>query len=55
MESWRILLHIVAFLGWDTQQINVKTAFLYDLLPNDEVQYMQQPTGFEKPGKEDWV
>jgi hypothetical protein len=54
IESWRILLHIAASLGWDAQQINVKTVFLYGLLPNDEV-HMQQPTGFEEPGKEDWV
>jgi hypothetical protein len=33
----------------------VKTAFLYGLLPDDEVQYMQQPTSFEEPGMEDWV
>jgi hypothetical protein len=55
MESWKILLHIAASLGWDAQHIDVKTAFLYSLLPDDEVQYMQQPTGFEEPGKEDWV
>ena len=36
-------------------QIDVKTAFLYGLLPNDEIQYMEQPNGFEGPGKEDWV
>lgn len=55
MESWRILLHIAATLGWDAQQIDVKTAFLYGLLPDDEVQYMEQPKGFEEHGKEDWV
>jgi hypothetical protein len=55
MESWRILLHIAASLGWDAQQIDMKMAFLYGLLPDDEVQYMQQPTSFEEPGKEDWV
>jgi hypothetical protein len=55
MESWRILLHIAASLGWDAQQIDVKMAFLYGLLPDDEVQYMQQPTGFEERGKADWV
>ena len=55
MESWRILLHIVASLGWDAQQIDIKTAFLYGLLPDDKVQYMEQPKGFEEPGKETWV
>jgi hypothetical protein len=28
MESWRVLLHLAATLDWDTQQIDVKTAFL---------------------------
>jgi Reverse transcriptase (RNA-dependent DNA polymerase) len=42
-------------LGWDIQQIDVKTAFLYGLLPEDEVQYMQQPAEFKEPGKADWV
>ena len=55
MELWRISLHIAALLGWDTQQINIKTAFLYGLLPDDEVQYMEQLQGFEETGKETWV
>jgi hypothetical protein len=33
----------------------VKTAFLYGLLPDHEVQYMEQPTGFEEEGKNDYV
>jgi len=40
MEGQRILLHIAAVLGWDAQQIDVKTAFLYGLLPEDEIQFM---------------
>ena len=55
MESWRILLHIAATLNWDAQQIDIKTAFLYGLLPEDEIQYMEQPKGFEEQGKEEWV
>lgn len=55
MESWRLVLHIAASLNWDIQQIDVKTAFLYGLLPEDEIQYMEQPGGFEEPKKEDWV
>jgi hypothetical protein len=55
MESWRILLHLAAHLGWDAQQIDIKTAFLYGMLPEDKTQYMYQPTGFEEPGQEDWV
>jgi hypothetical protein len=55
MEAWRILLHLAAHLGWDAQQIDVKTAFLYGLLSEEETQYMQQPPGFEEPDKKDWV
>lgn len=55
MESWRILLHIAATEGWNATQIDVKTAFLYGVLPDEEVQYMEQPAGFEEPGKEEWV
>jgi Reverse transcriptase (RNA-dependent DNA polymerase) len=55
MESWRILLHIAAAMDWDAQQIDVKTAFLYGLLPDDEVQYMEQPPGFEEHGTKDHV
>ncbi|KAG5724824.1 hypothetical protein E4T56_gene12595 [Termitomyces sp. T112] len=55
MESWQILLHIAATEGWDMTQINIKTAFLYGLLPDDKVQYMEQPEGFKELGKEDWV
>ena len=43
MESWRILLHLAASLRWDVQQVDVKTAFLYSLLAEEEVQYMEQP------------
>ena len=50
MESWRILLHIAAVLDWDAQQIDVKTAFLYCLLPDHEVQYMEQPAGLRNQG-----
>jgi hypothetical protein len=31
-----LLLHLAAYLGWDTQQINIKTAFLYGLLLEEE-------------------
>ena len=55
MESWRILLHLAATLDWDAQQIDIKTAFLYGLLPDDEIQYMEQPHGFEEPGKEEYI
>ncbi|PPQ82256.1 hypothetical protein CVT24_001894 [Panaeolus cyanescens] len=41
MESWRILFHIAAALDWEMNQMDVKTAFLYGILPEDEIQYME--------------
>ena len=55
LESFRTLLHLAASLGWDVQHIDIKTAFLHGLLPADETAYLEQPVGFEEPGKEDWV
>ena len=55
LESFRVLLHIATSLGWDIQHFDVKTAFLHGILPENETMYMEQPPGFEAPGKEDWV
>jgi hypothetical protein len=55
MESLRVLLHICAARDWDIRQIDVKTAFLYGVLGEEETQYMEQPQGFAEAGKEDWV
>jgi hypothetical protein len=53
LESLRVILHIGAAMDWDIQQIDIKTAYLYGLL--EEECWMEQPEGFEEPGKEDWV
>jgi hypothetical protein len=55
LESLHTLLHIAAVLDWDVQQYDIKTAFLHRVLPEEERMYMEQPPGFEEPGKEDWV
>ena len=55
MESWHILLHLMAALDWNSKQTNVKMAVLYSLLPEDEVQWMEQPEGMEEEGFEDYV
>jgi hypothetical protein len=55
LESFRTLLHIAASLGWDIQHFDIKTAFLHGILPENETMYMDQPPGFEVPGKEEWV
>ena len=55
LESFRAILHLAATLNWDLQHFDVKTAFLHGILPPDETMFMEQPRGFESPGKEDWV
>ena len=55
LESFHSLLHITAVLDWDVQHIDVKTAFLHCVLPDNETVFIEQPPGFEVPGKEDWV
>jgi hypothetical protein len=55
MEAFRTILSFAATNDYDAQQFDVKTAFLNGVLGSDEVQYMEQPKGFEEPGKEDWV
>jgi hypothetical protein len=55
MEAFCTILSFAATNDYDTQQFDVKTAFLNGILDEDEVQYMEQPKGFEEPGKEDWI
>jgi hypothetical protein len=55
LESFRAILHLAASLNWDLRQFDIKTAFLHGILPEDETMFMEQPAGFEAPGKEEWV
>ena len=55
LESFRALLHLGASRDWDIQQYDIKTAFLHGVLPTSETMFMEQPPGFEAPGKQDWV
>jgi hypothetical protein len=55
LESFRAIAHLAASLDWDLKQYDIKTAFLHGVLPPDESMFMEQPPGFECPGKEDWV
>jgi hypothetical protein len=55
LESLRAISHLAAMLDWDLCQFNIKTAFLHGILPPDETMFMEQPPGFEAPGKHDWV
>ena len=55
LESFHVLLHITAAHNWDAQQFNIKTAYLNGVLPDDEIQYMEQPEGFaEGPPDSVW-
>ena len=55
LESFRIIAHIAACRGWGIEQYDVKTAFLNGILPDDEVQFMEQPPGFVDSGNEHLV
>ena len=55
MESLQLVLHLATIYGWDVQQVDIKTAYLYSELPTNEVIYMEQLRGFEELDKEDWV
>ena len=55
LESFCVLLHLAASLNWDLQQFDIKTAFLHGVLPPDKIAFMEQPSGFEEPDKENWV
>ncbi len=55
LESFHSILHITATNDWDLQQFDIKMAFLHGILPKEETMFMEQPKGFETPGKEDWV
>ena len=52
-ESLQLLMALSVRYGLSIHQVNVTTAFLNGML-KDEV-YLQQPKGFECPGKEEFV
>jgi len=55
IESWRLLGHIAGVRDWPMHQVDIKTAYLYGLLPEGEEVYMEQPKRYEEEGKERWV
>lgn len=54
LETFRIIAHIAASLGWELHQIDVVTAFLRGDLPEGEEVFMEQPEGFVEEGT-DWI
>jgi hypothetical protein len=55
LESLRVVLHIAAVNDWVIEQYDVKTAFLNGILPEDEIQYMEQPPGFAELDKQTYI
>jgi hypothetical protein len=53
LESLCAIAHIAVLLNWKLHQFDIKMAFLNSVLPEEEQLYMEQPSGFEVPGKED--
>ena len=53
MSSIRVVLGLTASMNLEIEQLDVKTAFLYDGLEKEI--YMEQPKGFTIKGKEHLV
>lgn len=53
LETLRVLLTLAAVWDYEVHQMDVTTAFLNG--KSDVEVYMEQPEGFQVPGKEDWV
>jgi hypothetical protein len=54
-EAFCMLLSYATTNDWDAQQFYVKMAYLNGVLGPEDIQYMEQPKGFEEPGKETYV
>ena len=52
MEAFRLVMAIATTLDWDVHQMDVKTAFLNGVLPDNLHIYMKQPAGAVIPGQE---
>ena len=50
LDSLRLLLSLATTYNWEVHQIDIKSAYLNGNL--EEEIYMEQPKGFEVPGKE---
>jgi hypothetical protein len=51
LETLCVILHIAACNDWHIEQYDVKTAFLNSVLPEDKIQFLEQPPGFVVPDK----
>lgn len=48
MNTFLILLYLVAYFGWELQQFDVKNTFLHENLENEV--YMEIPHNFNSTG-----
>lgn len=55
METFCIVLHAAAAMGWRVHQVHIKTAYLQAWLPSGHHVYKEQSEGFAIASKEDWV
>jgi hypothetical protein len=53
IETFKMMLSIAVSYKWDVFQFDVETAFLHGEMDADV--YVRQVSGFEVPGKENWV
>ncbi|KAG8493234.1 hypothetical protein CXB51_010575 [Gossypium anomalum] len=53
LDTIRLIVGLAAHMQWNVYQLDVKSAFLNGIL--EEEIYVEQPEGFEVPGKEDMV
>ncbi|KAG8499820.1 hypothetical protein CXB51_006167 [Gossypium anomalum] len=53
LDTIRLIVAYAAHMHWNVYQLDIKSAFLNRIL--DEEIYVEQPQGFEVPGKEDMV
>ena len=54
MSLIRVVLSLAAFLNLEVEQLDVKAAFLYGDLEEEEI-YMEHPKGFKVKRKENFV
>lgn len=53
LETFRLILSVLAHQGWVGRQLDTKSAFLNSLL--DEPIFMEQPEGYVGPMHPDWL
>ena len=55
LASFRLLMAIAARNGWLLDNFDFDQAFLNSTLDDDEVIYLEQPPGYERKDRRDWV